>query len=108
MTEARNAGLHEAALTSATQVRLVKARLLLATRADAVKQVLDYSGVQGSEFAALLLAAVDGDVDKCKAEIDRFWKDQHYMGPLIDDEPSGEVTPLVRWAGQRAQLKDTM
>ena len=84
--DARNAGLHEAVMVAAEdQVRLVKARLLLSTHPQDVQAVHEYSGVQSAEFAAMLLAATDGDVEKCKAEILRFWTDREYYGPILFD-----------------------
>ena len=107
-TAAKCAGLVDLAVMSSQQVRLVKARLLRATQPEAVQEILEYSGVQESEFAAVLLAATDGDVVKCKEQIDLFWKDKHYMGPLIDDEGDHPIAMAVRFAGQRAKLEDTL
>lgn len=78
------------------QVREVKARLLLATAPDAVRQIKEYSGIGELFLAAVILAATDGDVAKCKAEIERFWTDRNYVGPLAWETES------------RSTLEDTM
>jgi len=94
-TDARCAGLNDVAAVS-TPVRRVKARLLMSANPQGVREIFKYAGVLDSEFAAELLAAMDGDVEKCKAEIDRFWKNRHYKGPLIIDDRD------------RRQLEDTL